>query len=145
MTNDNNKKDTLRRAWEKAAQKLEGYHIHIYVNPKDWKELNAANTLANNIQTLFGKDVKDVHTIRPVGPHTQENIAVEITKEGFGKIIPWLQLNNKENLSILIHPETGDLRGDHHEAALWLGKPVALNEQFFDKVAPKKANGPRQP
>ena len=38
--------------------------------------------------------------------------------EEFGKVVPWLMLN-REGLSVLVHPSTGDGYGDHLVRSLW--------------------------
>ena len=35
---------------------------------------------------------------------------------------------NREGLSILVRPSTGDGYGDHLERSLWLGEKLKLNE-----------------
>ena len=48
--------------------------------------------------------------------------------EVFIKVLSWFQLNHG-NLSVLIHPQTGDDVKDHTSSALWLGEklPLLLN------------------
>ena len=41
-----------------------------------------------------------------------------------------------------VHPRTGDELLDHGDAAMWIGKPVAFNEAFFDLFRPVKPKGP---
>jgi len=36
---------------------------------------------------------------------------------------------NREGLSVLVHPSTGDGYGDHMERSLWLGERLKLNEE----------------
>jgi DOPA 4,5-dioxygenase len=50
------------------------------------------------------------------------------SQEEFGKVVPWLMLH-REGLSVLVHPSTGDSRGDHLERSLWLGARLKLNEK----------------
>jgi DOPA 4,5-dioxygenase len=49
------------------------------------------------------------------------------TTDEFAKVVPWLMLN-REGLSVLVHPTTGDGYGDHMERSLWLGDKLKLNE-----------------
>jgi len=39
--------------------------------------------------------------------------------------LPWLMLN-RDGLTILVHPETGDAYVDHTEHAAWLGGMLPL-------------------
>ncbi len=127
-----------------AARQASEYHVHIYFEAgkdSEWQ----ADLLAMDLQILFRKDVSDLHRVGKIGPHTQNNISLDITPESFGKVVAWLQLVNP-GLSILVHPRTGDEVFDHKKAALWLGQPVAFNERFFEAIStPKKiANGPKR-
>jgi DOPA 4,5-dioxygenase len=47
--------------------------------------------------------------------------------EEFGRIVPWLMLN-REGLTVLVHPSTGDSLGDHLDRSLWLGQVLRLKE-----------------
>ena len=44
----------------------------------------------------------------------------------FGKVVPWLMLHRQE-LDILVYPETGDDVADHTTHSLWLGEKLELN------------------
>lgn len=116
------------------------YHIHIYFQPGAGSERDAL-ALAQELGRRFPQAVEDMHRVGKVGPHTAENIGVTISPQAFGEVVSWLQMNGK-GLSILVHPRTGDELLDHLEAAMWLGKPVAFNERFFDSFSPKSPKGP---
>lgn len=120
--------------------KPNAYHIHIYFKAGEASEKNAIE-VARAIDARFPGAVEDMHRVGKVGPHTEPNIGITITPESFGAVLGWLQMNNK-GLSILIHPRTGDELLDHGDAALWLGKPVAFNEAFFDLFRPAPPKGP---
>ncbi len=55
------------------------------------------------------------------------------TNEEFAKVVPWLMLN-REGLSVLVHPSTGDGYGDHLERSLWLGERLKLNEDVLKRL-----------
>lgn len=135
------KKDTFNKnAANNNAPDITAYHVHIYYKPGTQGETDAVN-LAQEIDRRFPKAVEDAHRVGKVGPHTEANIGVTITAQSFGEVVSFLQMNNK-GLSILIHPRTGDELLDHGDAALWLGKPVAFNEKFFDQFRPKTPKAP---
>jgi DOPA 4,5-dioxygenase len=54
----------------------------------------------------------------------------------FGKVVPWLMLH-REDLNILVHPETGDDVADHTLHSLWLGEKLELNVEV---LRPKTAS-----
>ncbi len=61
---------------------------------------------------------------------------VAFLPEQFGKVVPWLMLD-REELDILVHPETGDDVADHTKHSLWLGEKLQLNVEF---LRPKTTN-----
>jgi DOPA 4,5-dioxygenase len=61
---------------------------------------------------------------------------VAFLPEQFGKVVPWLMLH-REELDILVHPETGDDVADHTKHSLWLGEKLQLNVEF---LRPKTTN-----
>ena len=126
---------------EPAGPVATAYHLHIYFQPGTQAEKDAVN-VAKKLGENFPWAVEDSHRVGLVGPHTQANIGVTITPESFGEVVSWLQLNAK-GLSILIHPRTGDEIVDHKDAAMWLGKPVAFNEKFFDSLKPAAPKAPK--
>lgn len=62
---------------------------------------------------------------RPVGPHPTAMYQVAFAVEEFPRLVPWLMLNRRD-LSVLVHPLTGDDVADHSAHALWLGPPLPL-------------------
>jgi len=54
----------------------------------------------------------------------------------FGTVVPWLMLH-REELDILVHPETGDDVADHTLHSLWLGEKLELNVEV---LRPRTAN-----
>jgi DOPA 4,5-dioxygenase len=53
----------------------------------------------------------------------------------FARLLPWLMLN-RGNLSILVHPLTGDDYEDHAHLALWLGPQQSL---LLDRLPRRRA------
>ena len=44
--------------------------------------------------------------------------------------VPWLMLN-RDGLTVLVHPETGDAYTDHAVNPLWLGEKLQLNVEML--------------
>lgn len=126
-----------------SAAKSREYHIHIYA--RDGWEVVLATSLAAQLRKLAPGKVSDAHKVGRVGPHTLENVEVDIAPEAFGEVVRFLQMN-AQGLSILIHPRTGDEVFDHRQAAMWIGTPVPFNEGFFARlVANQNARSGRRP
>ncbi len=68
----------------------------------------------------------------PVGPHPMSFYQVAFAPDVFAELVPWLALN-REELQILVHPETGNDLADHSEHAMWLGDSLTLRLDVFKK------------
>jgi aromatic ring-cleaving dioxygenase len=51
-----------------------------------------------------------------------------------GSFLPWLMLN-RDGLTILLHPETGDDYTDHTAHACWFGAVLPLRIEVLRKAA----------
>ena len=103
---------------------VKGYHAHIYYDPKRTRaaaEKVRAGLAQFNVQLGSWHDA-------PVGPNLDAMYQALFSNDEFGKVVPWLMLN-REGLSVLVHPSTGDGYGDHLERSLWLGERLKLNEE----------------
>jgi aromatic ring-cleaving dioxygenase len=52
--------------------------------------------------------------------------------EMLAKFVPWLMLN-RDGLTVLLHPETGDNYADHSAHAAWFGAVLPLRLEVFRK------------
>jgi Dopa 4,5-dioxygenase family len=68
----------------------------------------------------------------PVGPHTQSMYQIAFPPPLLASFLPWLMLN-RDGLSILLHPGTGDAYADHIDHAVWLGSVVPLRMNVLRK------------
>lgn len=101
---------------------ISSYHAHVYFNVEQDSE---ARELRRQIASLFNLQVGAIHS-KPVGPHLKPMFQVLIPLGKLNKIIPWL-MENRSDLSILIHGESGDDWRDHTQLLMWMGKPLPLN------------------
>lgn len=111
---------------------VNGYHAHVYF---DAATRPAAERLRDTLLGMFA--VKPgVFADAPRGPHPvpQFNMIFEISQ--FQEIVPWLMLN-RDGLSVLVHPLTGNNRDDHTKNALWLGTPVPLILERLSAILPE--------
>lgn len=97
---------------------IQSYHAHIYF--EDAEQRRRAETLCTQIAEEFRVQLGRWHD-KPVGPHQRSMIQVAFNPELFATFVPWLMLN-RDNLTILIHPNTGHPRADHLKNAAWLGE-----------------------
>ena len=100
---------------------IENYHAHVYY---DEISRHAAEVLREEIAQRFAVKMGRWRE-EPVGPHPQAMYQVAFEPELFSAIVPWL-LINRNNLDILIHPNTGTSLADHTNHALWMGNKLTL-------------------
>lgn len=105
---------------------IRAWHAHVYFDPATRER---AVALRARIEQELGLTVGRVHD-RPVGPHTKAMFQVLFTPADFARFVPWLALN-RDDLAVLIHPETGDDRTDHTRHALWMGAMLDVNVSVF--------------
>jgi DOPA 4,5-dioxygenase len=101
---------------------ITGYHAHVYY---DAASKPAAEALRAAIEERFEVRLGRWHD-RPVGPHPQWSYQIAFTPEVFAELVPWLALN-RGDLTVFVHPETGDDLPDHRDHAIWLGEKAELD------------------
>lgn len=106
-----------------SEREIKNYHAHIYYDPATRE---AAARVRAGLAT-FDVQLGSWHD-EPVGPHPKSMYQVLFAPEEFARIVPWLMLN-RERLTVLVHPSTGDSYGDHLERSLWLGEILKLREE----------------
>jgi DOPA 4,5-dioxygenase len=98
-----------------------GYHVHVYF---DSVVKHRAEALRTAMAQDLGVSPGRIHDAL-IGPHTMPMFSVNIEPGRIDEVTEWLKKNHGP-LSVLIHPETGDVLGDHTVRAVWLGYQVPL-------------------
>lgn len=109
--------------------KITSFHAHVYF---DTASRDAAARVRDDLGARFDVQLGRWHE-KPIGPHPKAMYQVAFSPEQFSKVVPWLMLN-REELDILVHPNTGDDVQDHTEHSLWLGEKLELNIEFLRQV-----------
>ena len=99
------------------------WHAHIYFEPDSEA---AAQSLREDIGARFINVRIGSWHHKNVGPHTQPMYQVLFAPALFDSFVPWLALNRR-NLTVLVHPETGDAVTDHTDHAIWIGRVLPVN------------------
>jgi aromatic ring-cleaving dioxygenase len=103
-----------------------GYHAHIYYDePSRGRAARIREFIEANFKVVVGR-WRDM----PVGPHPQAMYQVAFGTDEFSRFVPWLMLN-RDGLTVLVHPETGDPYTDHAVNPLWLGEKLQLNLEML--------------
>lgn len=105
---------------------IAAYHAHIYYAAKT---RTIAARLRSRIERRFPVRMGRWHD-EAVGPHPVSMYQVAFPATLFPRIVPWL-MTNRDGLTILVHPETGDDYIDHAQYGIWLGEKIALRLEVF--------------
>jgi len=107
---------------------ITSYHAHVYFRDPD--ERGRASALRSAMAERFLLQLGRWHEA-PIGPHAAPMYQVAFEVALFAVLIPWLMLN-RQDLVILIHPNTGNARRDHVRNAFFMGEilPIIRPEQL---------------
>ena len=123
------------QAHQSDPRSIAAYHAHVYYDPK--KTRDRAERLRQRVAMEFpGAKLGRWHD-ELVGPHTQSMYQIAFPADLVGSFLPWLMLN-RDGLTILLHPETGDDYTDHTAHACWFGAVLPLRVEVLRKGAEKK-------
>jgi aromatic ring-cleaving dioxygenase len=106
------------------------YHAHIYYDPT--KTRDRAARLRERVAATFPAAILGRWHDAPVGPHPQSMYQIAFPREMLAAFVPWLMLN-RDGLTVLLHPETGDDYVDHTDHAVWYGAMLPLRLEMFRK------------
>lgn len=101
---------------------IKGYHVHIYFEQATFEQ---AKALCEAAGELFQVTVGRMHS-KPIGPHPCWSCQLAFSLDEYTNVLSWLALN-RNGLTILIHPLTGNDLKDHTDHASWMGTPQILN------------------
>ena len=108
---------------------IEHYHAHIYYNPALTRD--RAALLRERVAAAFPAATLGRWHDALVGPHPQSMYQIAFPAELLASFVPWLMLN-RDGLTILLHPETGNDYADHTEHAVWFGAILPLRLDVRD-------------
>jgi aromatic ring-cleaving dioxygenase len=106
------------------------YHAHIYYDPT--KTRDRAARLRERVAATFAAAILGRWHDAPVGPHPQSMYQIAFPREMLAAFVPWLMLN-RDGLTVLLHPETGEDYVDHTDHAVWYGAMLPLRLEMFKK------------
>jgi aromatic ring-cleaving dioxygenase len=106
------------------------YHVHVYYDPATSR--GRAERLRGLIAAEFPQARLGRWHDELVGPHPQSMYQIAFPSEMLAKFVPWLMLN-RDGLTVLLHPETGNNYADHSAHAAWFGAVLPLRLEVFKK------------
>ena len=109
--------------------KSEGYHIHVYCEPAQAK-------LCEEIREKMVLELPEIDgagpvRTRPVGPHPLPMFEAWFKSEFLDRVVRWAMLN-RQGLSVMLHPISGNDLEDHRDHSFWLGKSLPLKLEIFN-------------
>jgi aromatic ring-cleaving dioxygenase len=135
------KNGRVRKSSKKAAgdaavsgpRTISEYHAHIYYDPQ--KTRGHAARLRERVAVEFPHARLGRWHDELVGPHTQSMYQIAFASDMLAAFLPWLMLN-RDGLTVLLHPETGNDYRDHTAHAAWLGGVLPLRLAAFGVQQP---------
>ena len=120
-----------------SIEKIKGWHAHGYFDEGECETREKAKALMvlaeNNLANAEVGDWRDSGS----GPHPGPNFLVEFHRDAYSEILPWLSFN-RNGLSVLVHPMTGDAPSDHSTYAMWMGDKLDVHLDCFSGRHDKK-------
>jgi aromatic ring-cleaving dioxygenase len=110
------------------------YHAHVYYDPR--KTRGRAEHLRARVAAEFPKAKLGRWHDELVGPHSRSMYQIAFPSGMLESFLPWLMLN-RDGLTILLHPETGNDYCDHTAHAAWLGAVLPLRLDVFSEQQPE--------
>ena len=101
---------------------IESFHAHVYY---DAGSKAVASRIREAVEGRFEVEMGRWHD-KPVGPHPMWSYQIAFASELFGEIIPFLALH-REDLTVFVHPNTGNALADHTAHVMWLGDSQDLD------------------
>lgn len=110
-----------------ALPDIQDYHAHVYF---DADSREPAKALREEIEATFDIEMGRWHE-KEVGPHPRWSYQVKFNPEQFAELVPWLMLNRRD-LTIFLHPNTGNNLEDHRDSPAWMGEILPLKLAVFE-------------
>ncbi len=116
----------------KDPRAITEYHAHIYYDPAATRD--RAERLRQRVAAEFPAAKLGRWHDETVGPHPQAMYQIAFASALLPALVPWLMLN-RDGLTVLLHPETGDDYTDHSAHAVWFGAVLPLRLEVFRKTS----------
>lgn len=104
------------------AMLFKRYHAHVYF---DANQEAHARALRQQLAGRFPVYVGTLHR-QAIGPHPKGMFQVVFDDNQLGQLLPWL-MQERQDLVILVHADSGDDQLDHTRHVMWLGQSLPLD------------------
>jgi len=101
---------------------IKDWHVHVYYTPGTRDQ---AAALREWVEQKFTVRMGRWHEEK-VGPHPQAMYQILFENDQFARLVPFIALN-RQDLTVLVHPNTKRERDDHTKYAMWFGAVLPLD------------------
>jgi aromatic ring-cleaving dioxygenase len=126
----------IAHAARRAPPQIAVYHAHVYYDAE--RTRRRAERLRGRIAAQFPQARLGRWHDELVGPHPQSMYQIAFPGDMLGSFVPWL-MRNRDGLTVLLHPETGNDYRDHTAHACWFGAALPLRVEVLQKSTKKGA------
>jgi aromatic ring-cleaving dioxygenase len=123
-------------AARRAPRSIRIYHAHVYYDAE--RTRGRAERFRERIAAEFPQAKLGRWHDELVGPHPQSMYQIAFPASMLASFVPWL-MRNRGELTILLHPETGNDYRDHTAHACWFGAVLPLRVEVLQKSTKKGA------
>lgn len=104
------------------------YHVHVYCKPSELAKCEHVRTkmTAANLGIMGSGPVRRT----AIGPHPLPMFEAWFASEHLQKIMDWIG-ENRDGLSVMFHPLSGNDLEDHRDYAFWIGEKLSLKLEIF--------------
>lgn len=105
---------------------IKSYHAHLYYSESTYE---LALTVLEKAKEVSFFKIGHAHQ-REVGPHPRWSCQLLFSPDKLNDAVPWL-LENRQNLTVFLHGNTGDDLVDHTQNTFWMGEVLDLKLDIF--------------
>jgi len=112
----------------KRTRPVATYHAHVYYDSQ--KTRRKAERLRERVDAQFPEARLGRWHDELVGPHPLSMYQIAFPAGMLADFIPWL-MQNRDGLTVLLYPETGDDYRDHTALVCWFGAMLPLRVEVL--------------
>jgi DOPA 4,5-dioxygenase len=104
------------------------YHVHVYC---DLDQVSVCQQVRRELLSS-GLAIEGAGPVRnrPIGPHPKPMFEAWFASSELDSIIDWMK-RNRNGLSVMFHPLSGDDLADHKDYSFWIGEKLKLDLTIF--------------
>ncbi len=111
-----------------TSQNFSKYHVHVYCDESQMPicQKVRSDLLSSNVAIEGAGPVRN----RPIGPHPKPMFEAWFGSSSLTSVVEWMKAN-RQGLSVMFHPLSGNDLADHKDYSFWIGEPLKLDLSIF--------------